>query len=237
MNQTLMIALMRQRLASPVRLALLSFAFGMPLLFALATPGVGFTVLGDGYVLTLVIAAGVIGQDVSSGVLQLVLARPVTRGEYVVSRWLAIGLMSALLVIVQVVLCALALSMRHAAPEPGDALGLIGDNILCGFGAAAVITLFSSLLAGLGDLALLLIAGFIASGLQGIGQFTHSAVAARAGLEVQNFVVPHLPVSQLFRSGDVPWFAIVSYFSTVTLCLALAIVAVNRKELSYAASA
>ena len=31
-----------------------------------------------------------------------------------------------------------------------------------------------------------------------------------------------------------PWAPIVSYASTVTLCLAIAIVAVNRKELSYA---
>jgi len=41
-------------------------------------------------------------------------------------------------------------------------------------------------------------------------------------------------ISPILNGGDVPWFAIVSYLSTVTLCLAVAVVVMNRKELSYA---
>jgi ABC-type transport system involved in multi-copper enzyme maturation permease subunit len=42
----------------------------------------------------VVFAAGSIGQDVSSGTLQLLLARPVTRPQYVVNRWLGAGLLA-----------------------------------------------------------------------------------------------------------------------------------------------
>src|SRR4029079_16239697 len=37
----------------------------------------------------LLFGAGIIGLEASTGVLQLVFARPVTRAEYVLSRWLA----------------------------------------------------------------------------------------------------------------------------------------------------
>ena len=57
---------------------------------------------------------------------------------------------------------------------------------------------------------------------------------ARAGVEIGRFVAPALDLNALFGGGQISWFDVVSYFSTVTLCVALAIVILNRRELSYA---
>ena len=75
------------------------------------------------------IAAGTIGQDVSSGVLQLLFARPVRRSEYVLSRWIGI---------VALVSARASYPDRdrarrccpRAAPRPigGEALMMVADN-------------------------------------------------------------------------------------------------------------
>jgi len=168
---------------------LLASMFFMPLLFVCFAPGVGLEPLSNGYGLTLILAAGIIGQDVSSGVLQLVLARPVTRREYVVSRWLSVSLMGGLLASAQVLIAWL-----------------------------------------------LLLASFVMVGLYGIGELVHRDWVTRFAAELGGFLVPEIPLDPIQRAGDIPWVAIVSYLSTVTLCLALAIVVMNRKEFSYASS-
>jgi len=236
MNEALILATMRQRATSPVRMVLLASMFFMPLLFVCFAPGVGLEPLSNGYGLTLILAAGIIGQDVSSGVLQLVLARPVTRREYVVSRWLSVSLMGGLLASAQVLIAWLLLLARHAAPGPAEAFSRMGANALSAFGGAAVITLFSTLLAGFGDLAILLLASFVMVGLYGIGELVHRDWVTRFAAELGGFLVPEIPLDPIQRAGDIPWVAIVSYLSTVTLCLALAIVVMNRKEFSYASS-
>ncbi|TMQ71594.1 MAG: hypothetical protein E6K81_09690, partial [Candidatus Eisenbacteria bacterium] len=92
MNLTLLLATWRQRLMSPIRVVLLGGLLVVPLLGVAFVHGAGLSILGDSVGLTLVFAVGMIGQDVSSGVLQLLFARPVRRPEYVWSRWLATGL-------------------------------------------------------------------------------------------------------------------------------------------------
>ena len=236
MNEALILAMLRQRAASPVRLVLLAFLFGMPLLVAVGAPAIGLSVLGDGYGMILVLAAGMIGQDLSSGVLQLLFARPVTRSSYVLSRWIAVGLAGVALCTVQALLCALLLTLRSAQPEMRTLLFVIGDNVLLAFGLAAVMTLFSSLLGGFGDLAILLVATITGKVLEAIAQFANSPIMGRIGAEIGIFVLPKVALAQVFGSADVPWFMLASYASTVTLCLALAIVVMNRKELSYASS-
>ena len=92
MNLTLIAAFLQHRLSSPLRMLFLAAFVLMPLLFVTAAPGMGLTPLEDSFWFVIVLGAGAIGQDVSSGVLQLLLARPITRPEYVTSRWLAVAI-------------------------------------------------------------------------------------------------------------------------------------------------
>lgn len=235
MNRTLILATLRQRLSSPVRLVLLVILFSMPLGTVTLMPLAGLSGLGDGYWLTLVLAAGLIGQDLSAGVLQLVFARPVRRSDYVIGRWLGVSLAAGALLLVQAWLGAALLAARGSAPDWVAVALFSANNVLIAFGIAAVMALFSSLLPGFGDLALLLVFTLAGGVLSMAGQFTAQGVILRVGTEIAGLVTPRLDLTPLF-AGVPSWFAIASYFSTVIGCLALAIVALNARELSYASA-
>jgi ABC-type transport system involved in multi-copper enzyme maturation permease subunit len=236
MNTTLVLSFWRQRLTSPIRLVLLAAAFGFPLLFLVFMPSAGFTPLGDATGLVLIFAVGMIGQDLSSGVLQLLFARPVRRAEYVVSRWLGVGLAAAMVGVAQVVLASAILAGRGAAPHAQDALLFAGQRALEAFGLAAVFALLSSLIGGVGDLALYFLGTIVAGVLNMAAQAKGWMTVARAASELQAFLTPRLDLHQLIATSPVPFHPIVSYASTVAVCLALAMLAIGRKELSYASS-
>ena len=230
---TLMSAFARQRLASPMRL-LLAFTF---LCFGVVP------VLLSGSLDTLaemmmrlfgfVFAAGLIGQEVSSGVLTLTFARPVRRAEYVLARWLGAGTLAGACVLLQVLAGCAAVLLRHGTLPPALIIFKLLDGLLAVFGVSAVIVMFSSCVPGLGDLGLFLLATVVSNVLTGVGGVKRIAWVLRAGEEMQHFLDASLDPAPWFR-GAGSWFALLSYFSTIAICLVLAIWAVNRKELSYA---
>ena len=60
------------------------------------------------------------------------------------------------------------------------------------------------------------------------------AIEPRVSEQWRAVLQPALGWSSTFQSTPVAWFALFSYLSTVTLCLCLAAVAANKKEISYA---
>ena len=124
--------------------------------------------------------------------------------------------------------------MRHGDPTPALVALKLTEGVLASTGLCAVLLMLSSLVPGLGDLGLLLLATILAGGMAfGGGQLQHPWLA-RAGSELQGFLGPGFDPAPLFGHGAISWFAIVSYVSTLAICLVVAIHAVNRKELSYA---
>jgi ABC-type transport system involved in multi-copper enzyme maturation permease subunit len=233
-NPTLVTTLWLQRLSSPVRVALLAMLSGMPLLAALFMPGAGLSPLGGAQGLMLTLGAGMIGQDVSSGVLQLLCARPVRRSEYVLSRWLGVALAGVALSLVQLAIACGLLALRGAPPSPQSVVLFGAGRLLECFGIAAVLALFSSLIGGLGDLAIYLLVNLGAGIVQMAGQMKRWLWVDRLGAELLGALTPSIDLPRQIAASPMPWYPIVAYASTVMLCLALAIVAVNRKELSYA---
>ena len=233
MNETLMLTFLRQRISSPVRMVILSAMVCLPLLFIAAMPGMGFTPFGESQPLILLFAVGMIGQDVSTGVLQLLFARPVKRWEYVLSRWLAVALAATAVCWLQALLGWGLLSLRGAAPPPEYVLMFAAGRVLEALGLAAIMTLLSSLIGGYGDLALYVL-GSIGLGIVAlVAQANGWHVAQQVVQILSDSLTPKLEMAQ-FRAGAPSWFAIASYLSSVTLALWLAVVSVNRKELSYA---
>jgi ABC-type transport system involved in multi-copper enzyme maturation permease subunit len=234
-NKTIIVAMIRQRLESPLRMVILFMTMGLPLLTVAFAPGAGLSAVGNCYAAVLVFAAGMIGQDLSSGTLQLLLARPVTRAEYVLSKWAGAAGGAIAVVLLQIIVVT-ALMAAHGVPPDVRAAGLfLAGNVLLAIGVAAVMALLSTLVPGFGDLGLLVLAFFSAIVMQGIGSMKEWPAVTRAATEIQNFINPQLDLPQLVH-GPLPWLSIVSYLSTVTLSLALAIVVLNRRELSYASS-
>lgn len=236
MNATLIVAFLRQRATSPMRMVLLFCAFVFPLLATLVTASLSPVGSSSAGLLALIFAAGLIGQDVSSGVLQLLFARPVTRPSYVFNRWLAAGGAAALVSLLQLLAGAALVALRHGDFSSRDLAQIAGENVLATFGGAAVITMFSSLLGGFGDLAVFFLLTVGSGIVEGLATLKHWTTLLRAIHEVQGFLNARLDLAVIGGQGSLSWFALASYASTVTLCLAVAVWAVNRKELSYASS-
>jgi len=234
MNVTLMRAFARQRLTSPMRLFLLAPAFSFPLFAVLFMTSLQ-PLQSIGSLFAMLLTAGAIGQEVSSGVLQLTFARPISRPSYVASRWAAATLMSIVLVIAQVAIGFALAAARGGAPSPMQALVLVLENALLAGASAAVFVCLSSLVNGLGDVAILAMAWITLQLAGGVASLKHWTLAARLCEELRHTLQPELSLMWLAGQGTPDWAALLTVVSTTVLGLAIAIVAVNRKELTYAA--
>ena len=179
--------------------------------------------------------AGAIGQDISSGVLQLMFARPVTRPCYVFSRWFAAGAGGGALLLVQMVLACGFLLARGLRPDFAELLPAALAGIVLAFTASAVIVMLSSLASGLGDMALYFVATLVLTGSGQVARWKGWSVVERLADELGHVLAPQLHLAWLAGRGAPSWFELVSVLSTLTLSLAVAMLVVNRKELSYAA--
>lgn len=192
-----------------------------------AEPTLGQAGFGYGAIL----AAGAIGRDVSSGVIAVLFSRPIKRSTYVLARWLAPSLAATALTWL-VVLIEAALLWQRGHGVPGvEILTTLIEGAASAFGACAVLVLLSSMVPGIADVALLIAINLLLVAANQVG------LPQRATQELESFIHPQLEWSAVFGGTPVSWFGLASYASTVVLCLVLAIVNVNRKEVSYAHAA
>jgi len=233
MNRELVIAFWRQRGSAAFRMAFLLLVFGFPLLMTAAMPGGGLGIVRDAVGITMVLAAGMIGQDVSSGVLQLLFARPVRRSEYVLSRWLSVAVAAGAIAVLQIALAWLILNARGAPQESGMVLLTMLQRVVEVIQITAVMAMFSSLVNGVGDLGLWFATTVVGGILQLAAQAKGWGWVGRVGAELNRIVGPDVGLVALMR-GTGGWSDLVTTLSIAALALLIAVVLVNRKELSYA---
>ena len=233
MNATLVRAFLRQRFTSPMRLAIAAMFTFFPLA-GLALTGQLAMVQGIAGPLAILFAAGAIGQDVSSGTLQLLLARPVTRPAYLVSRWLGASLAAYGLAAATILLGAGVLVLRGTPAAPLELARVLLEAASSVTGHAAVMIMLSTLVGGLGDLGLYALTLFLSQMAAAIGAFRQWTWLQRASAEVQGALGPEVSLAGLAQGLPPSWFAVVSWASTITLVLAVGLARLNRRELSYA---
>jgi hypothetical protein len=158
----------------------------------------------------------------------------VRRSEYIVSRWLGAGVAAAAISLLQLAIACGLMAVRGTAATPQDIVMFGAGRVLESFGIAAVVALFSSLIGGFGDLGIYLMVNLGAAVIQMAGQVKRWPWVERMGAEIVGALTPTIDLPRVIAASPMPWYPILSYASTVVLCLALAIVVVNRKELSYA---
>lgn len=230
---TLVTTFWRQRLGSPMRILIALFFFSFPLLFAVFTGNLNVMQNAAGP-FALLLAAGAIGQDVSSGVLQLVFARPVARAEYVLSRWLACTIGASTLCALQLVLAVAGILIRGGHVAPLDAVALLLDDVLAGGAQVAVMLLLSAAVTGLGDLALFLL-GMLSMQLTGmVAGANHWVVLGRIASELQSTLSPKLDLAWIAGHGSPAFAGLALVVSTIAIGLAGAMTLISRRELSYA---
>ena len=235
MNPILIGAYWRERLSSPVRMVLAFAIVGLNILTSAFTGSPVPDAFSAVY-LTLVLGGGAIGRDVSSGAIHLILVRPVRRSEYVLNRWLAVFLTTSLVVIVQgAIILLLLLAGGRGVPFDMIALNL-SEQILIIVGLSAVLIFLSSLVGGNGDVALFVVGFLMGSVISLIGSATQKTWLADIGHEITRFLIPRLELTGGVESLTALAVPLASWGFSVTLCLALAILVLNRREFSYAST-
>ena len=178
-------------------------------------------------VLTMVLGAGSIGRDVTTGVLPLLFTRPLTRGTYVLAKWMAVSSLAAVAGTLAIAIQA-ALLWHRGAGLPAATIGAaLFAATATALGIAAVLVFLSTLVSGFGDIGLWTV-------LRLLGLLAGKRMGPRFTEEWRSLVEPSLAWDTLSGWNAGAWFQLVSFLSTVTLFLCLAVVAANQKEVSYA---
>jgi ABC-type transport system involved in multi-copper enzyme maturation permease subunit len=179
------------------------------------------------FLLVLLIGGGAIGKEVSSGVLPLLFTRPLVRGHYVLAKWFALASAIAIISTATLLVQAAFLAHRGIGLPGREVAAAVFTSVSAAFGITAVLLPLSVLTPGYTDV--LVWIGL--SVLPGLGR---KYIPQRVAEEWRAFLHPSLDWGAIFGTASVGWFRLFSYLSTVALCLCLAVLAANRKELSYA---
>ena len=229
------LAMLRQRLTSPLRLVILGMVFASSWIAGAFMKSLA-PLEGAAGMFALTLAAGAIGQEVASGTLTLTFARPLTRASYVFGRWAGATLFAAALAAVLEALTLLSVAARGGPlPGGGEMAALALEGLLNAGAMAAVMVMLSSFVNGLGDVALWVMGAMGSSAAQMLGNVRQWPWLVRAGAELDATLNPKVHLGWLFGTGDPQGYLLVVSLSTTAAALAVAVWVVNRKELSYAA--
>jgi hypothetical protein len=182
--------------------------------------------------LGLVFAAGVLGQEFSSGAPQITFTRPLPRWVWVLSRGAA---MATLAVLCTLPPFAVALAATHA---PGEVAIAALEQALAAIGTTGLMIGLSSLVPGLTDLALVAGANLGLGMLGLVGQFARDENARTVVTWLKDhaapWFTPTLEFAPLLHGAGISGHAVLLYASTVLFWFVVGCAMVDRKELSYA---
>jgi ABC-type transport system involved in multi-copper enzyme maturation permease subunit len=183
----------------------------------------------------LLIASGAVSRDASSGALQMILARPISRTEYLGGRLL--GVMAAYAIfLAAAAVFALLLSLQFggtatllSAALPRALLGALLD----GLQVAVFLLLLSTLLPSFGDALGYLFLWIAFSAAAGFGTALGRESLAKAARTVQANLLPDVRWDAVLAGRNLPSEALGRWVLAVTLCFVLAAVVLARREFAY----
>jgi ABC-type transport system involved in multi-copper enzyme maturation permease subunit len=220
---------LRQKFESPLVVATLAV-----LALLVATP----PALSAGparLVALLLIASGAVSRDVSSGALQIILARPISRTEYLGGRLL--GVMAAYAIFLgAATFFALLLSLRlggtQALLSAALPLALLGA-LLDGLQLAVFLLLLSTFLPSFADAIGYLFLWIAFSAAAGFGTALGREPLAKTARVVQENLLPEVRWDAVLAGRSLPAEALGRWALAVTLCFVLAAVVLSRREFAY----
>lgn len=183
----------------------------------------------------LLIASGAVSRDASSGALQMILARPISRTEYLAGRLL--GIMAAYGIFLGAAAAfALVIASRYGGMAtlltPALPRAILGA-LLDGFQAATLLLLLSTLLPSFGDALGYLFLWIALGAASGFATALGKADLARVARVVQENVLPEVRWDAALAGRHVPAEALGRWVLAVTLSFALAAFVLSRREFAY----
>jgi ABC-type Na+ efflux pump permease subunit len=185
-----------------------------------------------GALLVWLLGTGIIGEEISGGTILLVLSRPVRRWEYVVSKWTALSALTAVIVLVQALAIAAIQVRNQGAVDPWTFGFTVLSSLMLGMGSAAVLIFFSVMIPAGREISAVGVVYLVGSLCKILGPVFQHPWLGHAGEELVSLLYPTVT---FVRGGGIPWVAVTQWASSTYIALLAAVVALNRKELSYAA--
>jgi ABC-type transport system involved in multi-copper enzyme maturation permease subunit len=188
---------------------------------------------GSAWFLTWALGSGILGSERSEGYLPLLLSRPISRAQYVLSRWAGL----VLCVITVDLVLHLLVGLFYASSQTDLQLWPMIQRWLwfCYFVplCAAWITLLSALFSGHGDL--LYFAGGSLALIYAASKFLSIELTKRVGAGLGWLWMPGKVTLDAWLAQDFSGVAYSVFFFVVFAgtCLALASYVIKRRDLSY----
>jgi ABC-type transport system involved in multi-copper enzyme maturation permease subunit len=230
---------LRQRFGSPAMAAALGvLALLTAIQAALSEPE---RALESGFLAIVLIAAGSVSRDASSGALQMILARPIRRTSYLFGRYL--GILAAyaaflagtcgLTVLLAVVLPRALGAVSSSAVSP-ESLGRgVGAALLNASLFAAILLFFSTFLRGYADVLGYILLSILLQVVPGLGRTLHKPWLTTAGEEARRNVLPEVDWSEVMRGRHALGEPTGQFALAVVVFLTLAALIFSRREFSY----
>jgi len=188
-----------------------------------------------------VIAGGIVSRDAASGALQMIVARPILRAEYLFGRYFgALSLFAGYLLATLLIAFGLDRTAVLAGWSGGGtfswsaALTILAQELPEGVLEIAMILFFSTFLRGIGDGLAFLLFLFVVSLIPQIGMQLGNAGVASFGRFLADNLVPDGPWESVFRDRQSIWQASTGRWALAVVGYLLAATWIfNRREFSY----
>lgn len=226
---------LRQKLGSPaIVIVMLVFAL-LSMIPLVASKGKADT--GTGVIVLIVLAAGSISRDAASGALQMILARPIRRSEYLFGRFLGIAAAFGLFLLVTFALAMLIpriLPFLSAADvDAGATARALAGSFLSGLLVAATLVFFSTFLPGYADVLALFLCSLLLHVPEVLAQWMKAPALARFGKALLDNLAPTVPWDEVLRGDNVLREATGRFALALVVFLAAALVLFSRREFAY----
>lgn len=191
----------------------------------------------DGLAL-LVLAAASVSKDISSGALQMILARPIHRSRYLFGRYLGILAAYAIFLLFALLLAIVlpklfSLVFGEGGPEASisSMARAAGASWLAGTLAAAILLFFSTFLPGLADVLAYILLQFSFGVTENLSAYFPQV--AKAGRIAKENLMPQVPWGEVLRGQGVLRASVGQFALALTVFLIAAAFVFSRREFSY----
>jgi ABC-type transport system involved in multi-copper enzyme maturation permease subunit len=230
---------LRQRFGSPAMATALGvLALLTAIQAALSEPE---RALESGFLAIVLIAAGSVSRDASSGALQMILARPIRRTSYLFGRYL--GILAAyaaflagtcgLTVLLAVVLPRALGAVSSSAVSPESLARGVGAALLNASLFASILLFFSTFLRGYADVLAYILLSILLQVVPGLGRTLHKSWLTSAGEEARRNVLPEVDWSEVLRGRHALGEPTGQFVLAVVVFLTVAALIFSRREFSY----
>jgi hypothetical protein len=194
-----------------------------------------------GFFALLVLAAASVSKDISSGALQMILARPIRRADYLFGRYCGILLGYAAYLAATVVIALLfspllgrLLGGENAGKPTAADLGRAAAGALLSAALfAAVLLFFSTFLRGYGDVLAYFLLSLMLSAPDALARPLEMPWLSKAGTLVRENVLPRVSWDEVLRGEDALSPRIGEFVLAVAAYLIFAALIFSRREFSY----